>query len=314
MGAAPCRVRRSGDTYYETQHRAHQLYLCLLVFTPRSRLCNSAKTLYDLGNTFGTDQFAVNVSLLMGGATPGPGRIWETAKNSMLIAVEGIDAAGKNTQARLLRERVESAGLNVGVLSFPRYGETLFAKSIADYLNGKFGTLASVDPHFSSLLYAGDRFESRNVLMSLSRSNDVLILDRYVASNLAYQAARIPEEHRREFISWLARIEYEIYDLPRAEVTLYLDVPAESSSKMLRQKGQRSYTEQVADIYERDLHYLATCRSVYQNLASLSFESDWRSVECIRPDGAMRTIEDVSELIWINIHPVIRAAFNLRVD
>src|SRR5712691_10595259 len=102
----------------------------------------------------------------------------------MLIAIEGIDGAGKRTQADLLKTQAEKVGFSVAILSFPRYGETLFAKSIADYLNGTFGNLAEVLPQFAALLYAGDRFESRSIITQGSRSHNILILDRYVASNL----------------------------------------------------------------------------------------------------------------------------------
>ena len=125
----------------------------------------------------------------------------------MIIAIEGIDAAGKNTQSELLKRRVQNLGFRTEILAFPRYGQTLFSSTIADYLNGRFGDLQSVDPHFSSLLYAGDRFESRSLVLNLSKSTDWLIIDRYVASNLAYQAARISPEERLPFIEWLSRIE-----------------------------------------------------------------------------------------------------------
>src|SRR5688572_20101820 len=64
----------------------------------------------------------------------------------VILAIEGLDASGKNTQTQLLTARARGAGLSVGTLAFPRYGETLFAASVADYLNGKFGDLTAVDP------------------------------------------------------------------------------------------------------------------------------------------------------------------------
>jgi dTMP kinase len=228
----------------------------------------------------------------------------------MLIAVEGIDAAGKNTQATLLRQRIEGFGLTAEILSFPRYYDTLFGATIADYLNGKFGDLHSVDPHLSSLLYAGDRFESRRIIQDLSRSRDLLIVDRYVSSNLAYQSARVDLAVRQEFIAWLARIEYEVYGLPRADVTLYLDVPAEIASRMLRLKAERSYTTKVADLYERDVGYLAACRGVYQGLCSMNFESHWLSIQCSH-SGLMLEMAEISALIWTGLEPVVRSAFEL---
>src|SRR5581483_1391916 len=129
----------------------------------------------------------------------------------MLIAFEGIDGSGKGTQAELLKMKAQSLGTSVEVLSFPRYGKTLFAKCIADHLNGEFGDLTSITAQTAALLFAGDRFESRSKLIELTQSYELLILDRYVASNLAHQGARVRPEERKDFISWLAQLEYEMF-------------------------------------------------------------------------------------------------------
>src|SRR5436190_2253058 len=114
----------------------------------------------------------------------------------MLLAIEGIDGAGKNTQAGLLRTRAEASGLSAAVLSFPRYGETRYAQFVADYLNGAYGDLGSVGAHFAALLYAGDRMESRDTVRALAEAHDLVVFDRYVASNLAYQAAKLEPQRR----------------------------------------------------------------------------------------------------------------------
>src|SRR5215469_9471256 len=139
----------------------------------------------------------------------------------MLVAIEGIDGAGKKTQAELLKEQATNAGLHAEVLSFPRYGQTLFAKSVASYLNGEFGDLSTVPPQFAALLYAGDRFESSAKIRQLITSCDLVIFDRYVASNLAHQAAKMRTDERLNFITWLAEIEYKIFEVPKAELTIY---------------------------------------------------------------------------------------------
>jgi dTMP kinase len=219
----------------------------------------------------------------------------------MLIAIEGIDAVGKHTQAHLLKSKAENIGYTAEVLSFPRYGETHFAPSIASYLNGEFGALQSVDPHFPALLYAGERFESRDIITQLSESNDLLIFDRYVASNAAYQSARLKGENRRVFTDWLATIEYEIYGLPKADLTLYLDLPLETANKMLHKKRWRSYTKELADIHEQNREYLASCREVYHSLSAVSFGGPWLSINCANRDGSMRTRRQICNSIWTGI-------------
>jgi dTMP kinase len=219
----------------------------------------------------------------------------------MWIAIEGIDGAGKRTQATLLKERLESRALRAEMTSFPRYGQTVFARSVADYLNGRFGALHDIDPHLPALLYAGDRAESREYVRSLSCASDVLILDRYIASNIAYQGARIHPDCRQEFITWLAEIEYDAYQLPAADLTLLLDVPVGVSAKLVAGKGERDYTTRKADIHEADLAYLADVRRVYASLAAEQFRGPWVTVPCIAESGRMLDVHEIHTAIWQHV-------------
>lgn len=224
----------------------------------------------------------------------------------MIIAIEGIDAVGKKTQTQLLKARAESLGLSAAILSFPRYSETLFADSIAKYLNGDFGELDSVDPHFAALLYAGDRFESREQILRLIASHDLLIIDRYVASNIAYQSARVEAAVRADFIKWLCAIEYGVYALPKPDLNVYLDLPAVTASQMIHSRRPRSYTEKVADLHEKDTDYLAACQRVYHKLIAEGFSGSWLAIQCAREDGQMREKAEIADAIWQGVEPVIQ--------
>lgn len=210
-----------------------------------------------------------------------------------LIAIEGIDASGKGTQATLLRERFQAEGRSCALLSFPRYGRTFFAEAISRYLNGGFGELADLDPALVSLLYAGDRFETRDELADLLGAHDVVVLDRYVASNLAHQAARVPEEGREAFVAWLSRLEYEVYGLPRADLTILLDVSASTSARLLERKAPRDYTDAKADLHEADRSYMEACRDVYRWLADRGAGGEWSVVRVEGSDREPRPIESV---------------------
>ena len=104
-----------------------------------------------------------------------------------LIAIEGIDGSGKGTQAQRLAQSLEAGGESVRLLSFPRYEQTAFGRRIGHFLNGRYGQLDQVDPLLVSLLYAGDRFESKGVLLDAIAGCDVVVLDRYVPSNIAHK-------------------------------------------------------------------------------------------------------------------------------
>src|SRR4051812_31361574 len=97
------------------------------------------------------------------------------------IAVEGIDGSGKRTQTELLRHALERKGLSCVTMSFPRY-ESFFGGMIARFLNGDFGPLDAVDPHFAALLYAGDRLDAKSQIKTHLDAGKTLLCDRYIAS------------------------------------------------------------------------------------------------------------------------------------
>ena len=226
----------------------------------------------------------------------------------MLVAIEGIDGAGKHTQTQLLRQKAEAAGLSTGLLSFPRYGRTIMARSVADYLNGKFGEIDAMPAHFPALLYAGDRFESRDLVRELLAEKDVLFIDRYVASNLAHQAAKLPPDARDDFIGWLTQVEHEVYDLPHADITVYLDVPVAVASALIAKKKPRSYTDAAADLHEKNLGYLAACREVYTMLAARHHGGRWAAIACTDAAGTLRDPQTIHADVW----EVLRALLPLR--
>src|SRR5579864_3132642 len=130
-----------------------------------------------------------------------------------LIVLEGIDGSGKRTQLGLLAREFDARGLSTVQVSFPRY-ESSFGKLVARYLNGEFGSLDAVDPHFSALIYAGDRFEAKGQLESALAAGKIVLADRYIGSNLAHQTSRAAPGQREEFLRWLKHLEYDLYGLP----------------------------------------------------------------------------------------------------
>ena len=208
----------------------------------------------------------------------------------MLVAIEGIDGSGKGTQAQRLASVLERSGLRVRLLSFPRYRDTAFGRRVGEFLNGKFGALNQVHPLLVSLLFAGDRFESMPLLLEAITTNDVVILDRYVASNVAHQAAKVDGEERRELRAWIEQLEYGLYALPRPDLVILFDLPADQAQELIARKQQRSYTDRAADLQEADGPYLERVRQVYLQLAA--DDPAWRTISVVH-DGRMRTIEEI---------------------
>jgi dTMP kinase len=193
-----------------------------------------------------------------------------------LIVIEGIDGSGKGTQTDLLARAFEQRGVPFVKFGFPRY-ESSFGRLIARFLNGEFGPLAAVDAHFSALLYAGDRFEAKPDLEAALNSGHTVVTDRYIASNLAHQTARVAAERRPEFISWLRGLEYGLYGLPAEDLVIYLRVPAQEGHRLVALKSARSYTAKSRDLQESDVLHLKEAALIYDQLAE---QPNWVTIEC----------------------------------
>lgn len=220
---------------------------------------------------------------------------------ALLVVIEGIDGSGKGTQTALLRDRLSAHGLQTGVLSFPRYEATFFGRRIGDFLNGRFGQLNEVDPFLASLLYAGDRLESKELLSQLMASCDVVILDRYVPSNIAHQAGKKTGEARRELTHWIETIEYELFGLPRPDLVILLDTPSSISQELIARKSPRSYTTEAADLQEADTDYLEQVRVAYREAAA---ELHWQVISVVNAQG-LRSMNDITDEIEACVEAVL---------
>ena len=213
----------------------------------------------------------------------------------LFVVIEGIDGSGKGTQAQRLATRLESTGKSVKLLSFPRYDDTLFGQVIGDFLNGRFGQLDEVDPYLAALLYAGDRFESRSLVVDAVKTHDIVVCDRYVPSNVAHQAAKLAGERCAALMRWIGRIEHDVFALPRPDLVLLLDLPVSVAQTLIAAKQPRSYTDRKADLQEADSEYLERVREVYQTLADSN--SHWITVDCMK-DGELQNVAAVGDSIW----------------
>lgn len=212
----------------------------------------------------------------------------------LLIAIEGIDGSGKGTQATRLHAHLNANGCKAALLSFPRYQDTRFGQKIGDFLNGHFGDLETVHPLLVSLMFAGDRFESRELIEQSLASNDVVICDRYVASNIAHQGAKSLPAERQALIEWIEHLEFSIYKLPRPALNLFLDVPVKIAQQLIAAKAKRNYTEKAADLQEEDGAYLQKVRDVYLQLAQTP---GWQRIECTSQDQVKSLDEIADEII-----------------
>lgn len=211
-----------------------------------------------------------------------------------LIAIEGIDGSGKRTQVELLTAALRERGHSVFATGFPQY-DSWFGKMVGQFLNGELGPLESVDPHFSALLYAGDRYEAKGKLEAALNNGQIVLVDRYIGSNLAHQTARVDAAKRAAFQEWIEHLEYGIYGMPKEDLVLYLRVPAVEAQKLVAMKSARSYTSAQKDLLEASLRHLEDAARMYE---ALSKRPNWNTIECFDSKrNQMREAEKIAQEI-----------------
>jgi dTMP kinase len=221
----------------------------------------------------------------------------------LLLAIEGIDGAGKGTQAARLAEAAAEHGRRVASFSFPVYDGNPFSRAVADYLNGEFGTADEVRPELAALLYAGDRLHARPQIVSALQESDLVVCDRYVASNQAHQGGKLTGDARRRLLDWLEEVEYGEFALPRPQLVILLDAPVALARRLVGRKAARGYTTLEADIHEADAVHSSATREVYLELAE---RDGWRVVSTAGDDGAARDVDDIAAEIWTAVEPLLR--------
>lgn len=185
----------------------------------------------------------------------------------MIIAIEGIDGAGKNTLVQHLREELD---IPVGVLAFPRYEESVHAQLAQEALYGRMGDLTS-SAYAMATLFALDRHGVKEQLLAAADSPQLLILDRYVASNAAYSAARLADD---SVMDWVFDLEFGRLGLPKPQLQIYLatdvEVAADRASSRSAQDAGREKDE-----YEKDGNLQAATAAAYGRLAESNWAGQW---------------------------------------
>lgn len=210
-----------------------------------------------------------------------------------LIVIEGTDCSGKETQTALLVKYLKEKKEKVFTMAFPNYdsptgkiigGPFLGKKYICD---GFFPEGApSVDPKVSSLYFAADRYYNLPIIQKKLEEGYIVILDRYVYSNMAHQAGKEGDkEKRQELYKFNATLEFDLLGLPRADKVIFLYMPVEGA------KALRANRPETLDQNEMDEEYLKKSQKAYLELSKLF---NYIKIDCFK-DGVVRSIEDISK-------------------
>ena len=226
----------------------------------------------------------------------------------MFIVLEGLDGAGKSTQIKKLREMFAERGIESEYVHFPRFDAPIYGELIARFLRGELGGIDQVDPDVVALLYAGDRADMAPQIRKWQDEGKVVIVDRYVYSNIGYQCAKIADKGARLRLNdWILNLEYEVNKIPRPDVSLFLDVPFSFTKSRLteqREGDDRSYLNGATDIHEQSLSLQERVREVY--IESAERDSELVVVDCSNDEGAMASPEEIFSRIESTISPLLK--------
>lgn len=228
---------------------------------------------------------------------------------SCLLAIEGADGVGKHTAAHNVRKDLEARGISATVISFPRYRETVGGLALGEFLSGR--TPIPVSPRAAAVLYGLDRMESMDLLRGAMATFKVVILDRYIASNMVYQASKVPQEQAAEFMRWIWTLETVMFGVEPPHLSIYLDAPLDHAQRLMLLKDQRSYTDRQYDEHEADLDLQDRVRHSYQALAAKAEFGPWRVVHATQGDR-LRPPEDISAEIVLALQEMLDEPFGQK--
>ena len=207
----------------------------------------------------------------------------------MLIVLEGLDGAGKSTQVKKLREYLTARCGELEYIHFPRYESAVYGDLISRFLRGEFGPNDAVHPQLVALLFAEDRHAAADEIKAKLAEGKMVLLDRYVYSNIAYQCAKLSDDKEAEALrSWIEDTEYGQFGLPRPDLNLFLDVPisfVEHSLSGARGGDDREYLHGSSDIHESDISFQKRVRDMYRRQSER--DSSFIAVDCSDEFGDM---------------------------
>lgn len=213
-----------------------------------------------------------------------------------IIVIEGTDSSGKETQTKLLYERIKKIYDKTIKISFPNY-ESPACEPVKMYLAGEFGTDATkVNPYPVSTMYAIDRYASfKKNWEKFYRDNYIIITDRYVTSNMIHQASKIEDmAEKEEYLRWLDDLEYGKIKIPKPDEIIFLKMPIEKAKILMEERKNKITGDEKKDIHELNEEYL---KKSYDNACSISKKYSWTEIECVEADK-IKTIEQINDEIF----------------
>ncbi|MEK7128622.1 MAG: thymidylate kinase [Patescibacteria group bacterium] len=231
-------------------------------------------------------------------------------RRGKLIVIDGTDGSGKATQADLLIRHLRKDGRKVKVVDFPEYYSNFFGKFVGHCLSEQYYNFVKTHPKIASVLYAADRFESKEKIAKWIKDGNIVIANRYASANQIHQGGKIANTKKREnFITWLAEMEYEVFKIPKPDAVFYLDVPIPIVLRLIKERNNtevRGYLgkkkTKKADVHEKDVKFLENSRKSALWLAKT--QKGWIKIKCME-GKTLDTRKNIHQKIYEKVKKII---------
>ncbi|MEK7588509.1 MAG: dTMP kinase [Patescibacteria group bacterium] len=228
-------------------------------------------------------------------------------KKGKFIVIDGTDGSGKATQVKLLAERLKKEGKKVQIVDFPEYYDNFFGKFIGHCLSEQYYNWLKVHPKIASVVYAADRFESKEKIEGFLKKGYIVIANRYVSSNQIHQGGKIASAKKRaDFIKWLDEMEYGVFKIPRPDMTLYLSLPISITLQLIGErdgKMKREYLKKKKDVHESDTDFLVNSRKSAMWLVNKV--PNFYKIECSAKTGILSR-EIIHEKVYEEVKKIVK--------
>lgn len=228
-------------------------------------------------------------------------------KKGKFIVIDGTDGSGKATQVGFLVERLKKEGYTVKTVDFPEYYQNFFGKFIGHCLSEQYYNFVKVHPKIASVLYAADRFESKEEIEGWLAKGYVVIANRYVSANQIHQGGKIKSAKKRQaFIEWLDEMEYKVFKIPRPDIVLFLSVPLALSLKMMKERNavsKRNYVGKKKDVHEVDTSFQKNSRDSALWLAKT--QKNFLKIDCAVKNQILSR-EAIHEEVYAKVKKILK--------
>jgi dTMP kinase len=228
------------------------------------------------------------------------------------IVIDGTDGSGKTTQVVLLTDTLKKDGYKIKVVDFPEYYKNFFGKFIGHCLSEQYYNWLGVHPKIASVMYAADRWESSEEIRKCLASGYIVIANRYVSANQIHQGGKIKSAKKRaDFMKWLNEMEYEVFKIPKPDITLYLSLPIDIVLQLLKDrdssKMKREYLKKNKDVHEADEKFMEN--SIKSALWLAKTQPNWSKINCSEK-GKILSREQIHEMVYKEVKKVLPARRN----